>query len=185
MRPTTHNSVLSLILVFSLAFNIAFVGIWFYSRLQPDRPGAEPRRTWEQVGLDREQQRRMEQSWRDLRRELAPLERRLAAERDRLFELMAEQEPDREAIRAAHRRMEAIQERIRANVLSHLEQTEEHLTPEQRRRLFQMMRSRAVRGRRGAPVPPRREPDRRHPERPEDPFEQQPVFPDSTEGVRE
>jgi Spy/CpxP family protein refolding chaperone len=138
-----YNKILSLILIFSLAFNIAFVGIWAYNRFGEEQPtpALAPRPTWEQIGLDREQQRRMEQSWRRLQRELAPLQARLARERDRLLELMAEPDPDEEAIRATQRRMGAVQEEMRRHVMTHMRETRERLTPEQRRRMFHMMRS--------------------------------------------
>ncbi|MFO7956436.1 MAG: periplasmic heavy metal sensor [Candidatus Brocadiia bacterium] len=138
-----YNKTLSLILIFSLAFNIAFVGIWAYNRFGEEQPAPAPvpRQTWEQIGLDREQQRRMEQSWRGLQRELVPLQARLARERDRLLELMAEPDPDEEAIRATQRRMAAVQEEMRRCVMIHMRETRERLTPEQRRRMFHMMRT--------------------------------------------
>jgi len=142
-----YNRTLSLILVFSLAFNIAFVGIWAYNRFGEERPAPPPppRQAWEQIGLDREQQRRMEQSWRALQQQVAPLQARLARERDHLLELMAQADPDEQAIRAARRRMEAAQEQMRQRVMVHMQQTREQLSPEQRRRMFQMMRTRARR----------------------------------------
>lgn len=140
-----YNKILSLILVFSLAFNIAFVGIWAYNRFGEERaasaPAPAPPQTWEQVGLDREQQRRMEQSWRALQQQLTPLRTRLESERDHVLELMAQADPDEEAIRTTQRRMAVVQEQMRRCVMTHMRETGERLSPEQRRRMFQMMRS--------------------------------------------
>ena len=75
-----RQTALTLVLIFSLAFNIAFVGIWVYNRTAPRNPQAErppaagrraegaarrsPNGPWAALNLSPEQERRMRESWR-------------------------------------------------------------------------------------------------------------------------
>ena len=76
------NKALALGVIFSLAFNIAFVGIWGYTRVRPrpQRPPGEqvkPRPApvpaegiWQQLGLTPVQASQVAEEWRQVGREI-------------------------------------------------------------------------------------------------------------------
>jgi Spy/CpxP family protein refolding chaperone len=158
------NKALHLLLIFSLAFNIAFVGIWLYSRRLPDAvppgaagapagpPGGPP---WDALALRPEQRKAVAERWGVVSREAADLSAQLDRERERLLQLMGEENPDWQAVRECEQRIDAGQRRLRQMTMTQMREMRELLTPEQRRAWFELMRSRAERAgaRRRAPGP--------------------------------
>jgi uncharacterized membrane protein len=178
-----RQTVLTLVLIFSLAFNIAFVGIWVYSRTVPRGPeagpsarapgtpagpsrgGAQP--PWEALQLSAERERRIRENWRATAERIRALNAELEAERDRLFELFGAEEADEPAIAETQARIESLQAQVRQLAIRQMMDTRRGLSPAQRRELFQQMRARGAprsrpRGRaphgRGQPPGPRRGP---------------------------
>ncbi len=139
-----QNKLLSLLLIFSLAFNIAFVGIWAYNRTSPGPNALQaPSRAaspWERLEVAPEQRERLREQWRGLHAEVRSRRETLQRQRDRLLELMADPEPNEAPIRACRNNIERIQDEVRNLVLTHMRRMGEVLTPEQRRRMFHMLR---------------------------------------------
>jgi len=132
-----HSKILSLLLVFSLAFNIAFVGIWVYNLTEECEPAEAP---LNELRLGPDQQRRVREQWQQLRKQVADMKEELDRERDRLLDLMAAERPDTEAIRDCQSRIGELQHEMRRIVTEHMMQTGQMLTPEQRARWYGMMK---------------------------------------------
>lgn len=166
-----YHKLLHLLLIFSLAFNIAFVGIWLYHRRLPDAvppgaaggppgpPGAPP---WDALELGPEQRKTVAAKWGVVSREAAQLSAQLARERERLLQLMGEENPDWQAVQECEQRIEAGQRRLRQMTMAQMHEMRELLTPEQRRAWFELMRSRA-----GGAGARRRAPGSRTPDAPQ------------------
>lgn len=174
------NKALSLLLIFSLAFNIAFVGIWVYNRsthVPSPAPAPDPRAdaarppmpgppSWQQLSLRGPQERQITQGWREAHQKFEAVNAEMRKEREKLFDLLAADELDQEAIAACQQRIEAGQQAARQLVLEQMVKTREALTPEQRTNWMRMMKAagqRHTRRRRqagprpGGPGGPRRE----------------------------
>jgi Spy/CpxP family protein refolding chaperone len=171
------NKALQLLLIFSLAFNIAFVGIWVHNRYlgppgpsEGPPPGAPPGGggppegpdhapgTWERLGLSPEQQRRLEEHRRQARKQMQQLQAEAHAERERLWGLLAREPIDEQAVAQSQQRLEEIQKQIGQQALREMLLTHKRLTPEQRKALFRMMRTHRNRGQEGGQWRPRRRP---------------------------
>lgn len=137
------NKVLALILIFSLAFNIAFVGIWAYGQFYaPDRVRPRPprRAPWERMGLTEPQRRELVERRRQLQGEMSRVRAELEEQRARLFDLLEAEHIDEEAVRDARERMKRAQEKVQQLVFRHMRELRDVLKPEQRRRMMDMMR---------------------------------------------
>jgi len=169
---------LTLLLIFSLALNLAFVGVWGYHvfYVRPRLPGG---RLWlappiqagwppPALGLRDEQRERMLAEQRRFRREMQVIQAEARRNSEELLDLVLAPQPDLEAIRARQREIEAKRSELQARVVKHLLSLKGTLTPEQQKRLIWMLRMRArgqSRGpfRRAFPRPSRRtEPIGRH-----------------------
>ncbi len=145
------NKALSLILIFSLAFNIGFVGIWVHNITAPERPvrpapGAPPP-PWAQLPLQPHQRQSLRTDWQQLLAELEPLRADLLEKRNQLMDLLAAPDPDEAEVRRVNERLGELQERSRRLVLEHMERIRRALPAEQRRRMFDMLRERSERHR--------------------------------------
>ncbi len=174
------NKTLSLLLIFSLAFNIAFAGIWVHNRstgapspapapgpptdaARAPMPGAP---SWRQVGLRGPQERQITQGWREAHQKIEAVNAQTHEQREKLFDLLAADELDQEAIATCQQRIEAGQQAARKLALEQMVKTRETLTPEQRARWMRMMKAAGQRHSRrrrqagprpGGPERPRRE----------------------------
>ncbi len=156
------NKALSLLLIFSLAFNIAFVGIWVHNIVtaeqdtHPERRGAAD--FWRNAGLDPEQREALREDSRTFKQEMAELGQELDRQQDRLLTLMAGEEPDEEAMRQCREKIHEIDRRRASLALKHMRRMREVLTPPQRRRWLEEMRrlghGRGPGGHRGGFRPP-------------------------------
>jgi Spy/CpxP family protein refolding chaperone len=141
---------LALLLCFSAAFNIAFVGVWAYNRAdrsQPPygvaEPGNEPETpatVLSQFDLNDEQQGRIETERRELSEKVKELLAETDRARDRLFELLKAEEPDRQAIRDAQRRIGENQHKLRELAVEHMLNVTMELNPDQRQQLIGKMK---------------------------------------------
>jgi Spy/CpxP family protein refolding chaperone len=147
---------LGVLLVFSLAFNIAFVGIWLYDAVYV-RPMLERRRAaagpegpafagLERLNLRSEQRRRLEDLRGRLRAELTEPVRRAREARARFLSLLQDHQAEREELLEAERQMDEHQRQVRRVVMEHLLQVRETLGPEQCRRFGRMLWERQGRG---------------------------------------
>ena len=175
------NKTLSLLLVFSLAFNIAFVGMWVYNRstrVPPQAAAAGPSAdagptplpappSWQQLSLRGPQERQISQAWREVQQKVEAINAETHQQREKLVELLAADKLDQEAIAACQKRIEANQQAARQLVLEQMVKTRDALTPEQRANWMRMMKAagqRYARRRRplglrpNAPEGPRHEP---------------------------
>ncbi len=174
-----YNKVLSLLLIFSLAFNLAFVGIWVYSlKAEPEtsRRGVGPERApWTELGLGADQRKRMGEEWQRLRDEVGELKKELDRQQERLLDLMAAERPDRNAIQDCQQRIGEIQHEMRRLVTDHMMQTGQMLTPEQKQRWYGMLKglreAPGGRGRRDAAPLLRRDGRQTRPAQPREPAE--------------
>ncbi len=138
------NKILALALVFSLAFNIAFVGIWAYSRTLPFQAEPEPTTLTpallNELRLTQPQRANLQRQRERLREELTEAREELAHRREELFNLLENQPQNGEAIHRARQRVDEAQERLQRMVVDHMRELRTVLTPEQHRRLMQMVR---------------------------------------------
>lgn len=156
------NKALSLLLIFSLAFNIAFVGIWVYNRTAPRPRGAPrtvrpeglpssaaPQRPWAQLKLQAPQERKVMQDWAEVYRKIETLNAEGRQLREHLLDLLAAEQLDAEAIGACQQRTDQIQAQVRGLVVEQMLRTRDALTPEQRARWVRMMKAAGRRRGRG------------------------------------
>jgi Spy/CpxP family protein refolding chaperone len=144
------NKTLALIVIFSLAFNIAFVGIWAYTRVRPApqrpapaRPVAPPAPAadglWQQLGLTPEQQRSVVEEWRQVGHQVEGKQAEVRAQRARLIDLLQADVLDEQALRATRDKMDEDQQAVRELVFNRMLQLRQVLNPEQRRRWLEVM----------------------------------------------
>lgn len=142
-----RNNLLVLTLFFSIAFNLAFAGVYFYHRVSGEPPPPRwdaagrlreretPRHgmRMEQLSLTEEQREELKARRQRLREDLRT-ERETARELREQFILLLE-DPDAEPdeIAEAARNFYRTQERMRTRILDDLIQTRQMLDPEQRR----------------------------------------------------
>lgn len=140
-----------LLIVLSVALNIAFIAIWAVHAL--------PRHLGRAHGPEREEgvwcplHRRLgatEAQWREIEPSLAEFQESSRAVREEvnrargeLIDLVAAPEPDHEAIRAKQEEIFSGQKRMQELVIQHLLAEKKVLEPEQQRQLFRMIRSRS------------------------------------------
>ena len=125
------NKTLALIVIFSLAFNIAFVGIWAYTRVRPApqrpapaRPVAPPAPAadglWQQLGLTPEQQRSVVEEWRQVGHQVEGKQAEVRAQRARLIDLLQADVLDEQALRATRDKMDEDQQAVRELVFNRM-----------------------------------------------------------------
>jgi Spy/CpxP family protein refolding chaperone len=167
------NKTLALLLIFSLAFNIAFVGIWAYVRWlpgapPPEAPGPEPGpppeagpaagvpgpgMPWTSLGLRPDQEEKLRSIWTDYQQEMRTLGEQAGEHRSKLFALLEAENLDTEAIRAEQDAIDQAQQEMSRLTLEQLRSVHGVLTPEQRHKWLQTMRAHGerLRGRFGGP----------------------------------
>jgi len=131
------------LLIFSLAFNAAFAGIWVYRSATRRRPPeARPRRpAWAALGLTQEQEQKLVESWREVGPQIEALRAEAATHREALLKLMSAAQPDEQAILAEHRRVEAAEEQVRGLVIKQMILTRNLLTEQQRGEWLRQMKA--------------------------------------------
>jgi hypothetical protein len=139
------DTILSVALVFSLAFNLAFAGIWAYHffYVKPRLAEAEEEDQSDQervLGRVRELARR-----RGLSEDMRAARKRVQEARTEFLRLMQDPRTDREELRQAQQKLAGRQEAVRKMVFEHLLEIRGNLNESQRRALGRMLRRRRQR----------------------------------------
>ena len=140
-------------IVLSVAFNVAFVAMWFAyagsSRLGSEVSQAGPdivAEVWcplhRELGTSEDQWREIEPLLKEFQASVSEQCRHVNKLRSGVIDLVATEEPDLEAIRAEQEEILATKRNIQRLVIEHLLAEKEVLTPEQQNRLFEMLRNR-------------------------------------------
>jgi len=142
-----------LLVVLSVALNIAFVAVWLAHaarcRHESASAGVEPEQetsVWcplhRELGVDRQQWQEIEPRLREFQASAGELRQRVGQLRSEVIELIASEEPDLAAIRAKQDEILASKRKIQQLVVSHLLTERETLTVDQQKQLFEMLRNR-------------------------------------------
>lgn len=148
-----RNQAMSILLIFSLAFNIAFVGIWTYHfayvrprmaklRQRPApgeaRPAALLRRL-AKLDLNRTQKQRLRRDYVHLRRRLKDHMEPLKEARHEFLMLLQDPEANPQQLQAAQAAFARRQHRMQQAIFEHLLKVRQELTPPQRRAFGRML----------------------------------------------
>ena len=138
-----------LAITFSVVLNIAFIGSYFYHGRRPlrlaGRQGEPDRPLYEELNLGRDQLDKFAPLRDEFHRFVDEQGRMIKAKQLELVALLANARPDRQAIDATQRDIQALQRQMQARVIDHLLEESRLLTPEQRRRFFALIRGRIER----------------------------------------
>lgn len=150
----------SLLILLSVALNIAFVAAWGWkvavaSRAEPapPPPGVLPEgmtSLHQQLELTPEQRREIEPRLEQFRLATAATFAELNRRRDELLELLAAPQPDRELIRAKQQEIRAGQQACQERLIAHILAEKQVLSADQERHYFRLLRQQA-----GARLPER------------------------------
>ena len=140
------------LVVASVALNVAFLAMWIaHAAASQGRPEQMDRRAARQtvwcplhreLGVTDEQWLQIEPRLREFQAAVGELCQQTSAMRSQVIDLIAAEKPDAEAIRAKQDEILATKRRIQELVTDHLLAETEVLTPEQKQRLFEMLRNR-------------------------------------------
>ena len=138
-----------LLVALSLALNVAFVAVWALHALPPMMRWGEPAAT---EGIWCPLHRRLaatEAQWQEIEPRLVEFQNaardvceEVNQSRTELIGLIADDEPDTEAVQAKQEEILAGQRRMQQLVIDYLLADKRTLTPEQQRQLFDMLRQR-------------------------------------------
>lgn len=146
------HKVRPLLIILSIALNMAFVGTWIVGSLrQKALPGHGARcgtgEIWRplhrRLGLSDAQWREIEPRMRAFHDSTRARCGRMRALRSELIDLLAADRPDREAITAQQEAILAGQREMQERVIAHLLAEKQALTTEQQKKFFQMIRQRS------------------------------------------
>jgi len=148
------KKIAPLLVVLSVALNIAFVGVWAAHAVRDhrttsdrwgDRNGLEG--VWcplhRRLNVTDEQWQRLEPRVLQLRRSSQALCQEIARKRGELIDMVASPQSDRQAIAAKQEEILAGQRQMQQLVIEHLLAEKETLTPQQERELFDLLRRRS------------------------------------------
>lgn len=138
----------TLILIFSLAFNAAVLGVCGYhyyhytcvapSTYCPLSPGN--RHFYQRLGLSDSQLERMKPLARTFHAKLYKLSRETERKRALLVDLLSREEVNSGRIERLRKNMAGIQDRIQREVIAHIIDVKRVLKPEQKERFFRLLR---------------------------------------------
>ncbi|MBN2579670.1 MAG: periplasmic heavy metal sensor [Pirellulales bacterium] len=142
-----------LLLILSVALNVAFVGVWLVhlaaARTDYDQDRCTPgdgSSIWcplhRELNVTPEQWSRIEPLLRAFRTEADEICRQMTDLRSEIIDLLATPDTDMAAVKAAQEDVLAGQRKIQELVISQLTAEKEILTPRQQSRLFEMLRNR-------------------------------------------
>lgn len=145
-----RKTIILLLIALSVALNVAFVTVWALHTLPPLMRRGESAGT---EGIWCPLHRRLaatEAQWREIEPRLVEFQNaardvceEVNQSRSELIGLIADDEPDMEAIQAKQEEILAGQRRMQQLVIDYLLADKRTLTPEQQRQLFDMLRQRA------------------------------------------
>jgi Spy/CpxP family protein refolding chaperone len=135
------------LMIVSVGLNVAFVATWLVHRL-PERGGGchedlDSCPMHVRLGATEPQWREIEAKLVAFRESSKPLCRTIDGHRLALLNLVSAPSPDLAAIRAKQQQILEGQRQMQENVIENLMQLSATLTPEQRRRLFDLLRERS------------------------------------------
>jgi len=140
------------LVVASVALNMAFVATWIaqarVSQAHPEETGGrETKHTiwcplYRELGVTEQQWTQIEPRLRKFQAAVGELCQQTAGMRAEVIELIAAEEPDRKVIRAKQDEILATKRRIQDLAVEHFLAEKQSLTPDQQRKLFEMLRSR-------------------------------------------
>ena len=153
-----------ILLVVSLAFNVAFAARFLHARLTADRPmppagdqdraeeGTDPvdemdprLRLVSELNLDARQLEQFERAYERSQQRSEELREELREIREQMLELRGADEPDRERLRELRSRFREVFETLAEERQTQFSEFMQTLTPEQRRAAVELMRSRGGR----------------------------------------
>ncbi len=144
------KKVMPLLIMLSVALNIAFVGIWAVHAVRAAhwsvgkfRPGEVWCPLHRRLNVTDEQWREIEPHLADFQNAVQKIRENVNRYRAEMLELIVAKEPDREALRAKQEEILDGQRRMQDLVIDHLLSQKDVLTPVQQSDLFDMMRRRS------------------------------------------
>ena len=142
-----RDNLKTLILIFSVALNIAFVGTTIYHKWSspPTRSTLLGNRPflYQELNLTKEQLEKFEPLRNRFHTRLNEISSEIRGKRFQLIDLLAASDPDREAIRRQQEKIFALQKSMQRTIINHLLDESTILTVEQRAQLFRLIRDRS------------------------------------------
>jgi len=145
------KKIAPMLVVLSVALNVAFIGVWavhtaraHWPAERPDDDGAVWCPLHRRLNVTDRQWQRIEPRLAAFRRDSQSRRREISRLRGEMIDLIAADEPDRQAIAAKQEEIRAGQQRMQKLVIEHLLAEKEVLTPEQGKELFEMLRRRSA-----------------------------------------
>lgn len=149
----TWRKIAPLLVVLSVAVNVAFVGVWAASAVNvptappADRSGCqECEGVWcplhKRLGVTPEQWRQLEPQLNEFRRASQAVCEEVNRKRKEMIDLIAAPEPDRQAIEAKQEEILAGQRKMQTLVINRFIAEKRILDPEQQKELFALLRER-------------------------------------------
>jgi len=143
-----------LLIILSVALNVAFVSVWVTHALGPhlrfagpcpQRRGHTPARCplYQKLGASEKQRQQIEPRWLEFQESSRALCRQISRLRLEIIDLIAAPEVDHEAIRAKQEQILAGQRKMQELVIAQLLAEKQVLTPEQQKELFGLIRQRS------------------------------------------
>jgi len=148
--------VRTLVVLFSFVLNAAFLGAFTYHRFFSDHrhdhaEGREAKPFLEQLGLTPDQREQFEAARDRFRERLGDLGQEIQAQQLQLMDLLDVEEPDRAALDNKRRAIAALQNQLQQAVLDHLLEEGAILDPDQRDKLFRLLREDILDGGKSSP----------------------------------
>ena len=144
------KKVAPLLIVLSVALNVAFISVWAVRAARAHWPtdAAGDSEMWcplhRRLNVTDEQWRRMEPRIAEFRTRTQTICAEMNRLRTELIDLIASDNPDRQAIAAKQGKIRAGQERMQQLVVEHLLAQKNVLTAEQQKELFDLIRQRSA-----------------------------------------
>lgn len=137
-----------LLIVLSVGLNFAFIGVWGFQTIRTHWPVVPvENEVWcplhRQLNVTREQWSKIEPRLTTFRRDSQAVCQQVNALRSQMIDLIASNEPDRQAIAAKQEEIRAGQQRMQQLVVERLLAEKEILTADQQKQLFDMLRKRS------------------------------------------
>lgn len=144
------KKIAPLLIVLSVALNIAFISVWAVHAARSHWPTDAPSRedAWcplhRRLNVTDEQRRQLEPRIAEFRSRSQTICVELNRLRTELIDLIASDNPDRQAIAAKQEEIRAGQQRMQQLVVEHLLAEKQVLTAEQQKELFDLIRQRSA-----------------------------------------
>ncbi len=142
---------LPLLVIFSVALNVAFVGVWIVHAAQAhaSTQQVDERGVWcalhRHLDVGEEQWERIEPRMRAFQEKRHAIADRIHRHRQSLIDAIASDDPDMERINEHKQRIHQSQKEMQRHVIEHLLEQKQLLTEAQQNKLFELMRQRSSR----------------------------------------